>query len=119
MSRRYPSYSTNKPSGKDWFKTKTATVYHDDNEVSYLIYHSTKVCHLDKKTNTLTLNTGGWKTKTTKDRMNDFMAIHNIYIHIIQKDNIWYIDLEDGKVSIFKAQIATIKINTFEVNQKL
>ena len=39
--------------------------------------------------NTVTLNTGGWRTVTTKARMNDFLPFGRIY----QKDFIWYLSL--------------------------
>jgi hypothetical protein len=39
--------------------------------------------------NTVTLNTGGWRTITTKARMNDFLPFGRIY----QKDSIWYLSL--------------------------
>jgi hypothetical protein len=39
--------------------------------------------------NTVTLNTGGWQTVTTKARMNEFLPFGRIY----QKDFIWYLSL--------------------------
>ena len=42
------------------------------------------------------LNSGGWQTRTTKDRFNRFL--HTIYV--FQSNNIWYIALQRQDLSI-------------------
>jgi hypothetical protein len=47
--------------------------------------HRTNI--VTKKNGVYTLNSGGWRTLTTKDRINAFAPVR-----IYQKDFIWYID---------------------------
>lgn len=51
-------------------------------------YHNTDIIKIDL-TNIVTLNTGGWETRTTKDRLNQFLDCRGLYIY--QKRNVWYI----------------------------
>jgi hypothetical protein len=49
-------------------------------------YHETDVVRENLKTGEITLNSDGWKTPTTKKRINDFQNI----IGIFQEKGIWY-----------------------------
>lgn len=52
-------------------KTKLFT----EEDGSYIVqYHATEVFKYDAKAKTYTLNSGGWKTKTTKERINQYLA---------------------------------------------
>ena len=49
---------------------KYATVEFTDNGINYLVYHKTAV--VKDTINEIILNSGGWETKTTKDRINAY-----------------------------------------------
>ncbi len=51
-------------------------------------YHGTNIIKIDPE-NVVTLNTGGWETNTTKDRLNQFLSCRDAYI--FQKNHVWYI----------------------------
>jgi len=42
----------------------------ETNDICYIVYVGTPVFIFDKKTHKITLNSGGWKTMTTKKRIN-------------------------------------------------
>lgn len=56
-------------------------------------YHSTDILKVDP-TNIVKLNTGGWDTPTTKDRLNQFLSC--LGVHIYQKKHVWYIVGDNG-----------------------
>lgn len=64
------------------------------NEVSYAVkYHRTNILTINSE-DIVKLNTGGWETVTTKDRLNQFLRCRNIYIS--QKKHVWYISTRYG-----------------------
>lgn len=71
---------------------KTATAHSDDDKHTIVIYHNTKVVVVDKEANTITLNTGGWSTKTTMLRMNQASRYYCLGYSVYQKAFKWYVD---------------------------
>ena len=55
--------------------------------------HNTDI--LECKPNCIILNSGGWKTSTTKQRLNKYIPCH-LGISVSQKDFEWYVKLADG-----------------------
>lgn len=51
-------------------------------------YHNTYIIKIDP-TDIITVNSGGWDTKTTKERLNQFLSCRNV--HISQKKFKWTI----------------------------
>jgi hypothetical protein len=51
-------------------------------------YHRTFIIKIDV-TDFITVNTGGWETSTTKERLNQFLGCRNVYIQ--QKKGVWTI----------------------------
>ncbi len=51
-------------------------------------YHNTNIIKIDPE-NVVTLNTDGYETNTTKDRLNQFLRCRGAYI--FQKKGVWYI----------------------------
>ena len=73
-------------------KKHATTIFTDDN-ITYVVYHKTAVV---KYTNDkIVLNSGGWETKTTKDRMNATAYENNLPYRIYQKDFVWYVVLNN------------------------
>lgn len=52
-------------------------------------YHSTDVVIVDR--GEITLNTGGWKTATTKNRMNQAAAEFRLNYRVYQMNGNWYV----------------------------
>lgn len=76
-----------------------------------VILHKTIV--VSKKDNKYTLNSGGWRTATTKERINNNIPWHGWNNCIRQKDNIWYIGgylFYDGIVINENGEIISKKI---------
>ena len=66
----------------------------DDNV--YIRFHTTDILKFDGDGN-VTLNSGGWRTRATKARLNEFQSV----VYIYQEDYTWYIRLRNGKVVEF------------------
>lgn len=49
----------------------------------------------------ITLNSGGWRTRFTKDCMNRASDRFGLGYAVFQKDLIWYVDLPDGETVDF------------------
>jgi hypothetical protein len=60
-------------------------------------YWNTYVVTWDKKTNTVTLNSNGWHTLTTKTRMNQTSNQYGLGFYVFQKNFIWYVELPNGE----------------------
>ena len=55
--------------------------------------YSTDIVDVDTRDNTITLNTGGWNTVTTKERMNAVLSAFNSPYRVYQRDFQWYVQL--------------------------
>ena len=62
----------------------------------YIRFHKTDILKFDGNGN-VTLDSGGYHTRTTKARLNEFQEVAYIY----QKDFAWYVRLRNGKVVDF------------------
>jgi hypothetical protein len=72
-------------------------------------YHSTAVVQFDPYL--VILQTGGWRTSTTKTRMNQAASQFKLGYHVNQIDGDWVVRVDDGR---------TYKMTTdrFELNRK-
>jgi hypothetical protein len=62
----------------------------EDGVIKY-IYHNTIVVSFNPQTMTAVLNSGGYKTATTKHRMNQFAIEHNLNFGVKQKNYDWFV----------------------------
>jgi len=69
--------------------THKTNIFEDEN-FTYVIYHSTAVVKYDF--DKIILNTGGWRTSTTKTRMNQSSNQFNLGFQVYQKDFDWFVD---------------------------
>ncbi len=53
-------------------------------------YHSTEVVSV-KRDGSIVLDTGGWKTATTKTRMNQASNQFGLGYHVYQENHAWYV----------------------------
>lgn len=64
--------------------------------------HNTYVFVLDYYENTVKLNSGGFRTVTTKRRINESCRAFNSPFQVFQKDWEWYVDAYNGIVIPFE-----------------
>ena len=60
--------------------------------------------------NRIVLNTNGWKTMTTKERMNQVSDLYDLDLHVYQESNDWYVeDRRNRMLHNFFGESITIK----------
>lgn len=62
----------------------------------YVKYHSTDVASFNDST--IILNSGGWLSNTTKDRMNQASNQFGLNYRVFQKDYNWYVDYKGDTI---------------------
>jgi hypothetical protein len=75
------------------------TYVRSDGNAIIVRYHYTDVVKFTPKT--ITLNTGGWETSTTKTRMNQASRQYGLGYTVYQKDYDWFVRYK-GKTMKFK-----------------
>ena len=78
---------------------RTATTVSTDGGKTRVVYHATTVVSFDAET--VTLNSGGWQTSTTKTRMNQASNQFGLGYRVWQKNDIWFVALASGEVVLF------------------
>ena len=73
-----------------------ATTITTTNGVTIVIYHNTKVVKWDK--DKITLDSGGWRTKTTKNRMNQASNQFGLGFQVYQSKGEWFVSTKDGEM---------------------
>lgn len=78
--------------------THRTTVRNDKDGLS-VTYHQTEVVH-QTPGGTITLDSGGWRTPTTKNRINQAANQFNLGFALYQNDFNWYVAMRDrdGKI---------------------
>ena len=67
-----------------------------DGGTTYITYHETHVVKFTDKT--ITLNSGGFWSQTTKRRMNQAANEHNLGFEVLQKNGDWIIKRGDLEI---------------------
>jgi len=62
-------------------------------------YYDTEIVSFDDKT--ITLNSGGWFTLTTKNRMNQTASQFGLDYYVFQKDGEWFVNFKNGVVASY------------------
>ena len=75
------------------------TISTETDGVTRITYHSTVVVQFNW--NSITLDTGGYFTSTTKMRMNQASNQFNLGYQVFQKDWAWFVRLRNGDVIPF------------------
>ena len=93
---------------------RTSTNVMCTNGITSVAYHNTVVFHTDGQE--LTLDTGGFKTKTTKDRMNTALNLCSVtfplHLSVIQRKNKWFVvDGDLNRVCAFDSDSITINLD--------
>ena len=90
--------------------SKHDKIYREDGRCKVRL-HRTDVVDIDPINAEARLNTGGWYTTTTKDRIN--RIIEDAGYQIFQKDYTWYIKDPQGNVRVFEDNMV-IKSDVFK-----
>ena len=69
------------------------TKVESDKGLISVTYHETKVVKVTRET--ITLDTGGWKTNTTKTRMNQASNEFDLRYRVYQKAGVWYVEFNN------------------------
>jgi len=77
-------------------RKKHTKVYTDEDGIINVVYHNTVVISIDQKKLKITLNNGGWKTNTTKNRINQAAREYNLGFKIHQINYAWYVWTENS-----------------------
>jgi hypothetical protein len=86
----------------------TTTIHHTSGTIVG-IYHNTSVA--EKQQNCIRLNTGGWQTRTTKTRMNQFSnQFCGGAFGVYQKNHEWFVRLADGTILPFNDRVIDFTI---------
>jgi len=86
----------------------TETIHHTSGTIVGR-YHQTSVA--EKQQNKIRLDTGGWQTRTTKIRMNQFSnEFCGGAFSVYQKNHDWFVRLADGTVLPFNDQVIDFTI---------
>lgn len=76
---------------QDRVGTVATSVFHADG-YQWCVYHSTPVVKWNDKE--IILDTGGWRTATTKNRMNQVSQQFGLDYRVYQKDFCWFVSYE-------------------------
>jgi hypothetical protein len=71
-------------------KKANTTVVHEGSKV-HIYLHNTKIVSFDKQDRSAILNSGGWRTVTTKRRMNEVSNEFDLGIQVFQDNFEWYV----------------------------
>jgi hypothetical protein len=71
---------------------KTATTVYTQNGYTFVKYHRTDVVMFNH--HSIVLNSGGWDTATTKNRMNQTSNQFDLGFQVFQKDWNWFVDFK-------------------------
>jgi hypothetical protein len=74
-------------------------------------YHNTDVVRFDDPRLKIVLNTGGWKTATTKTRMNQASNQFGLGYQVSQKKGDWFVDYK-GKTIPFNDDSLTLEVQS-------
>ena len=80
---------------------KGNTQVHNDDKYLIVTLYRTNVFVLNKKAGTIALSSGGWRTVTTKQRINQAADEYHCGFGVYQKDFEWYVTLKDGNTVPF------------------
>ena len=91
------------------YKTRVLT----DEEKTRVFFHDTPVVTFDEKT--IELDTGGWRTRSTKVRMNQVSQEFQLGFRVYQKKNDWFVEYRNETRPF---TVEEITLNRIKVSRK-
>jgi len=67
----------------------------------YVFYHSTPIV-VESEGGLYRLSRGGWKTKTTKDRINEHIPSQ---YQLVQRDYVWYVETDESTTDFHSGMV--------------
>jgi hypothetical protein len=92
------------------YKTRVLT---DEENKTRVFFHDTPVVSFNEET--IELNTGGWRTRSTKVRMNQASQEFELGFRVFQKNDGWFVDYQNETQSF---TTDTHVLNRIKVSQK-
>lgn len=87
-------------------KSMRATTLRSEGDETILRYHNTDVFRYNRKTKTAVISNGGYRTDTTKRRINFGLQMFGINAGVYQRDFEWFVNVggfESGKEIPFQS----------------
>lgn len=95
----------------DWPATKRATCIEHVGGIARVLYRGTCVFAMDPYSGTVTLNSGGWRTFTTKARINEaFEHFGCSFLSLYQKNHEWFVSDRRDDTTIDYSDGMTINV---------
>lgn len=82
--------------------THKTVIFTDESGITRVVYHSTPVVSWGK--DWVELNTGGYRSATTKTRMNQASNQYGLGYRVWQKHWTWYVDKPDNSTEVFDSK---------------
>jgi len=96
------------------FIANNTLMIHYKNGITAYRLHNTDIIRINTSNGNITLNNGGYKTSTTKNRINQFTP-SNFYLY--QKNHIWYINTLKEKFSFYNGITFDLQGNLLSENK--
>lgn len=93
LQQHVTSQPINKQRGWGELPTYKTKVIDNDRGQRQVVFHQTAVVSFDP--DSITLDTGGWWTRTTKVRMNQASDVFGLGYRVYQKGGEWFVDYQD------------------------
>jgi len=78
---------------------QVATRVYNEGGDTLVRYHNTVVVKFND--DRVILDSGGWRTQTTKNRMNQASTQYDLGYHVYQRDYTWYVDFKGDTLEFF------------------
>lgn len=78
---------------------KVATAVYNNGDYTIVEYHRTEVVKFNR--DEIVLNSRGWRTKTTKARMNQASNQFNLGFKVFQEKKVWYVDFNGDTLEFY------------------
>ena len=76
--------------------------------VMQVIYRNTAIVSVDNSSGNITLNSGGYKSVTTKRKMNQASRQFNLGYSVFQKNFIWYVTYDGETMKFYDGMILEV-----------
>ena len=91
----------------DWTNSNTQVNYNSNTDCSAVYLHGHKIAVYDHNTNAVKLNSFGYKTNTTKSRLNAILDEVKYGAKVFQKNWDWYLSYNNQTVDFWDGVILT------------
>lgn len=98
---------------KNFTKANMIVYFEPQQNLSLVYLHGNLISSYDHNTKNLYIRSAGWKTVTTKDRLNGLIDYFGINAKIYQKDFIWYISTNKGDIAFHDAFNTELEIDPY------